>query len=91
MSKPVLTLEKLGRFDHHPDPAIDFEVEVEELIAMAINRRTGFDPEPELDARVERAMGFRVGGVPSCVAAKAELRKIDDELRASRLRAVSQP
>lgn len=74
--------ETLGRFDHHPDPAIDFEVEVEELIAMAINRRTGFDPEPDLDRRVERAMSFRVGGVPTCVSAKAELRKIDAELRA---------
>lgn len=73
--------EKLGRFDHHPDPAIDFEVEVEELIGMAYNRRVGFDPEPDLDRRVERAMQFSVGGVPSCVSAKAELRKIDVELR----------
>ena len=75
--------EKLGRFGHHPEPDIDFEVEVEELVGMAINRRTGFDREPDLERRVERAMGFRVGGVPSCVAAKDDLRKIDAELRSN--------
>jgi hypothetical protein len=73
--------ETLGRFGHHPDPAIDFEVEVEELIGMAYNRRVRFDPEPDLDARVERAMRFVVGGDPGAVAAKHELRKIDAELR----------
>lgn len=75
--------ETLGRFGHHPDPAIDFEVEVEEIIGMAHNRRVGFDAEPTLDDRVEKAMGFKVGGVETCVTAKSELRKIDAELRAA--------
>lgn len=75
--------ETLGKFGHHPDPAIDFEVEVDDLIGMAYNRRTGFDPEPSLDARVERAMRFRVGGIPSCIEAKDSLREIDAALRSA--------
>jgi hypothetical protein len=72
----------LGRFGHHPDPAIDFEVEVEELEGMAYNRRVGFDPEPTLDARVEKAMGFVVGGDPGAIAAKAVLRDLEKSLKA---------
>lgn len=72
--------EKLGRFGHHPDPAIDFEVEVESIIAMNINRNTEFDDEPELENRVGNAMNFTVGGVESCVVAKNELREIAKSL-----------
>ena len=68
------------RFDHHPDPAIDFCIEVEEIIAMAYNRHIGFDPEPTLDARIERAMSFRVGGDLGCINAKATLRQIEHEV-----------
>ncbi len=74
-------MEKLGRFDHHPDPAIDFCVEVEELEGMAYNRRVGFDPEPALDARIERAMQFRVGGDQNAVSAKGVLRTLENEIR----------
>lgn len=70
-------------FGHHPDPAIDFCVEVEELIGMACNRRIGFDREPTLDGRVERAMMFRVGGDIGAIDAKATLREIERELRAT--------
>ena len=66
----------LGRFNHHPEPAIDFCIEVEEIEAMAINRRIGFDPEPTLDKRIERALGFRVGGDPIAVRAKQTLHEI---------------
>jgi hypothetical protein len=73
--------EQLGRFDHHPDPAIDFCIEVEELEGMAYNRRVGFGPEPTLNARVNRAMDFRVGGDLNAIAAKGILRTIDAELK----------
>lgn len=73
--------EQLGRFGHHPDPATDFEVETDCLTGMAYNRRVGFDAEPDLEIRLARALDFRVGGVPSCVAAKSDLRAIEAELR----------
>lgn len=73
----------LGRFNHHPDPAIDFCVEVEELQGMAYNRKVGFDPEPDLDQRIFNAMGFRVGGDQGAIAAKQLLREIDREVSRS--------
>jgi hypothetical protein len=69
------TTEQLGRFGHHPDPAIDFCVEVEELEGLAYNHSVGFFPDPGLAERIDRALEFRVGGDPDCVAAKAALRK----------------
>lgn len=74
------TTERLGRFGHHPDPAIDFCVEVEELEGMMFNRRVGFDLEPDLDKRVESAMRFNVGGDIHAMAAKCFLKTIEDEL-----------
>jgi predicted pyridoxine 5'-phosphate oxidase superfamily flavin-nucleotide-binding protein len=50
------------KYNHHPDPAIGFCIEIDEIKAMAYNRRIGLDPEPTLENRIERAMGFRVGG-----------------------------
>lgn len=64
-------------FGHHPDPAIDFCVEVEEIIAMACNRKVGFDPEPTLDDRHFRAMQFRVGGDIGAIDAKHMLRTVE--------------
>lgn len=63
-------------FGHHPDPAIDFCVEVEEIQAMACNRRIGFDAEPTLDRRIDRALMFQVGGDAGAVAAKDLLRDV---------------
>lgn len=68
-------------FGHHPDPAIDFCVEVEEIEAMACNRRIGFDPEPDLDRRIERAMMFTVGGDAGAVQAKHSLQTIAHAIR----------
>lgn len=75
--------EKLGRFDHHPDPATDFEIEVQDLEAEAYNHRVGFQPLPRdaLYRRIDHAMNFRVGGVPSCVEAKTQLRELEREFR----------
>ena len=75
--------EVLGRFQHHPDPAIDFCVEVEELEAECYNRRVGFQPIPRdmLLTRIDRAMDFRVGGDLASIAAKDVLRQLDREVR----------
>lgn len=77
----------LSRFDHHPDPAIDFCIEVEELMAIATDRRIRFanPSDGELEKRVAAAMDFNVGGDMSAIDAKAELRAIDDMLRQGEL------
>jgi len=80
-------MEKLGRFDHHPDPAIDFCVEVEELMSIATDRKIGVSnpSDGDLEPRVAKAMEFRVGGDVSAVYAKAELRAIGRMLAAGDL------
>lgn len=71
----------LARFGHHPDPAIDFCVEVEEIDAIHYDVRTGIakDKEDERNRRISRAMSFRVGGDEKAVAAKDRLRVIERE------------
>lgn len=77
---------KLGRFNHHPDPAIDFCIEVEVIEAEWSNIRHGFTngtpSRSEIASRVAIAMQFRVGGDPQAVAAKDTLRGIEKELLA---------
>lgn len=70
----------VGRFGHHPDPAIDFEVEVEELTAIVTDVKLGLRPKDEIEPRLSQAMLFRVGGVPSAVAAKDKLREVEHNL-----------
>lgn len=78
--------EKLGRFGHHPDPAIDYCVEVETLDGEWLNTKLGFtNGTPSLDElrrRTDRAMDFRVGGDLNAIAAKSLLRGIDSEMGA---------
>lgn len=78
----------LGKFGHHPDPAIDFEIEVESLQARLIDTKGGNSKpgtKPEAVAAVlediERAMTFRVGGVPSAVRAKQTLRDLEADAK----------
>lgn len=81
--QPIPMTGALGRFGHHPHPAIDFCVEVEELQSIATDRGlcvTNFN-DGELEARVERAMKFTVGGDPIAVAAKDILREIERALQ----------
>lgn len=74
--------KQLGRFGHHPDPAIDFCVEVEDLDAIANSAKlglTGFGHEADRDgyaARYQRAMEFRVGGDEGACFAKHTLRAL---------------
>lgn len=84
------TAERLGRFNHHPDPAIDFEIEVQSLEARLFDAKGGISKpgtKPETVASVlndiGRAMEFIVGGDPITVAAKATLREIEKDARAA--------
>lgn len=71
---------KLGRFGHHPDPAIDFCVEVEEIQSIYTDQTLGLrDDHAILDARIARAMQFRVGGTVDASVAKAILREIEQD------------
>lgn len=79
-------IKGLGRFSHHPDPAIDFEIEVECLQSRLFNAKGGFSKpgtKPETIAEVftgiQRAMDFRVGGDPGAVNAKRILRDLERE------------
>lgn len=74
--------ETLGRFGHHPDPADDFCVEVDIIEGLLADVRAGLAERTDVLARVDRALAFRVGGRPDAIAAKANLRRIEDELRA---------
>lgn len=76
-----MTGEHLGRFGHHPDPAIDFCVEVEIIEGMAYDARVGTITRKTLEDRVFRAMTFNVGGDAGAVNAKGTLRAIDNTLR----------
>jgi hypothetical protein len=75
----------LGRFDHHPDPAIDFCIEVEEIQSIIENARLGLsgmgheEDRADLNNRIERALDFRVGGDEQAVNAKAVLRRVAAE------------
>lgn len=70
--------EILGRFGHHPDPAIDFCIEVEELDSIVTDKQRCLrTDEPVPTERIERAMAFRVGGDAGAVEAKRLLRSIE--------------
>jgi hypothetical protein len=64
-----------GRFNHHPDPAIDFEVECDCLMGLAFDAEHGMADKAAVIERMARALEFRVGGVPSCINAKEALRE----------------
>lgn len=75
--------ERLGRFGHHPDPAIDFCIEVEtlqgEIFDLGRGLTDGRMSSQEFIRRFDRAMTFRVGGDLNAVAAKGILRALRDE------------
>lgn len=75
---------RLGRFDHHSDPAIDFCVEVEVLTGLAYEAQVGMIPAGPVFERIDRAMSFRVGGDLHAISAKATLRQLERQLIFSR-------
>lgn len=82
MDEVKQTDEKLGKFGHHPDPAIDFEVEIETIQSLlydATHGVTSRDDIPAISERISKAMDFRVGGDPGAVAAKHMLRDLEKE------------
>lgn len=76
------TVEKLGRFNHHPDTVIDYEMEVEILEGLAYDASVGMTGALQVLDRVRKALDFQVGGDESAVSAKASLREIEGKLAA---------
>ncbi|MBZ9600686.1 hypothetical protein [Phyllobacterium chamaecytisi] len=77
------TMETLGLFGHHPDPANDFCIEVEAIEGLHFNALHGISKPgttpptmAEVQDRISRAMEFRVGGDEIAVKAKAKLRAL---------------
>lgn len=88
LSDAAAKAANLGKFGHHPDPAIDFEIEIESLQARLIDAKGGVSKPGEAVETVasvlediERAMTFRVGGDPSAVRAKQTLRDLEADAR----------
>ena len=85
-SKTIVTNETLGRFGHHPDPATDFETEVNDIECEVYHHKVGFEngtpPLSELADRIFKAMMFRVGAVETAVLAKQWLRELEKEVAA---------
>jgi len=73
-----------SRFGHDADPARDFELEVMRLSAGVFNLAHGLSgpngeappPIEKLSEDIDRALMFKVGGVPAAVEAKAVLRDL---------------
>lgn len=78
-----ITDSQIGRFGHHPDPAIDFCIEVEEIEGLTYNATIGLDDPRAVGERISRAMSFRVGGDEGAVQAKATLRACEAKVAAS--------
>lgn len=89
-------VEKLGRFGHHPDPAIDYCIEAEALEGYYFDATNGIGKPSEgprqIDSafreRVSRALDFIVGGDLGAIEAKAIIRKIAAALPATEEKAV---
>ena len=64
------------RYNHHPDPAIAFCIEVEEIYAQFFDAGVGLADPIAVRDRWERAMQFRVGGDLGAIKAKNLLRSL---------------
>lgn len=67
-----MTVE-LGRFGHHPDPAIDFCEEVDIIEGLAYDVSVGLADKKTVEDRIFRASMFRVGGICAAVDARKRL------------------
>lgn len=70
----------LGRFGHHPDPAIDFCVEVDCLEGLVRNVHCRLDGKAEVADRLFKATLFRVGGDEGAVKARKRLLELEKML-----------
>lgn len=70
----------MERFGHHPDPAVDFCVEVDAIVGLVEDVKAGTQDCKPVEDRMFRAEQFRVGGDERAVSAKANLRKAEESL-----------
>ena len=82
LGAPLKRERKLGRFGHHPYPAVDFCVEVDAIESLAEDVKVGLATSEILKERVFRAMLFKVGGGRQAIEAKKVLRKVEDAIKA---------
>jgi hypothetical protein len=83
-------MERLCRFNHHPDPVIDFEIEVEEIQGEVWNWRHGVQTignTADLLRRAGNALDFKFVPGGECQRAMELLRAtvypIEDQLLAA--------
>ena len=79
----------MGRFGWHWDPAVDFQIEVDDIEGMAADVAAGGEYMSTLKDRVDKAMQFNVC-MDATMAAKNRLRVIDKALTAFRSIALRQ-
>lgn len=73
----------MSRFGHHPEPAMDFAIEVDAIEGMMADYKAGLEKRGALEDRILKAMQFRVGGTVMAVAAKQALRDVETKLKGS--------
>lgn len=73
-------MSELGRFGHHPDPAIDFCVEVDAIEGMVYDVEVALADKAAVSERIANALAFTVGGDASAINAKTSLRKLETRL-----------
>lgn len=78
----IVDAEAVGRFGFHPNPTIDFCVEVKSLVALAGELDHGTSPatKAEIVERITKAMEFCVGGDLWAIGAKDRLRELEREM-----------
>lgn len=78
-----MNTEILGRFGHHPDPAIDYAIEVDVIEGLVEDCKAGLEKREAVEERIARAMQFRVGGTVLGISAKQALRDAEAKLKTS--------
>jgi len=69
-----------GRFDHHPDPAIDYLIEVDAIAGLVEDVRAGIQERRPVEDRIFKASMFRVGADVRCVEARRKLLELESEV-----------
>lgn len=73
-------MDSLGRFGHHPDPAIDFCCEVDAIDGLVYDASVGLADRQAVSDRIFNAMMFRVGGDANAISAKDTLRDLEKRI-----------
>ena len=64
------------KYEHHPDPATAYCIEVDILEGLFFDMRHGMAQKEDVSYRAARAMQFKVGGDERAIAAKNRLREL---------------